>query len=389
MKALRLVPLVLILAACSSVNLPLSPYRIDVQQGNALEQESVEKLKLGLSRSQVRFLLGTPLLVDPFHGNRWDYVYNFRKAGKLTEKRRLALFFDGDLLVRIEAEGMTLKNDQSEAKPAVMEKPAEKAVEQPRQAVAETAAVAVAQPLENTPPQPGPVAAVATAAKPAQSAPVQAAPEPAARAQPAQATPAQPAAAGAASMQAAATGARGLEETSVVPPLRSDQGQVVQPQRKPAAVSAATTEPLALQAEANVEAIKPDAMQEFPNIPSPATQEGQVMAALKAWSGAWRSRDEEAYLAAYAKSFRPAGGQSRDDWERSRRLLLGVSRNVDLQIDGITTGFINDGRAQVSFRQFYRSDNYRDEVIKQLVFVRVGSRWLIEEENVLSTIKGK
>lgn len=115
MKVLRLVPLVLLVAACSSVNLPLSPYRIDVQQGNALEQEAVEKLKPGMSRSQVRFLLGTPLLVDPFRGNRWDYVYNFRKAGRLTEQRRLALFFEGDTLVRIEAEGLSLQGGSGPA----------------------------------------------------------------------------------------------------------------------------------------------------------------------------------------------------------------------------------------------------------------------------------
>src|SRR5512139_4238184 len=80
------------------------PYHIDVQQGNALDQENVARLKPGLSRSQVRFLLGTPLIVDPFRTDRWDYVYLYYKAGKLTEQKHITLFFEGDTLARIEGD---------------------------------------------------------------------------------------------------------------------------------------------------------------------------------------------------------------------------------------------------------------------------------------------
>jgi outer membrane protein assembly factor BamE len=91
-----------LLAGCSDIN--IGPHRIDVQQGNALDPENVARLKPGLSRSQVRFLLGTPLLADPFHTNRWDYVYLFYQAGKLVEQKRITLFFDGDTLTRIEGD---------------------------------------------------------------------------------------------------------------------------------------------------------------------------------------------------------------------------------------------------------------------------------------------
>jgi outer membrane protein assembly factor BamE len=90
-----------LVAGCSSVKLP---HRIDVQQGNALDQENVARLKPGLSRSQVRFLLGTPLLVDPFRTDRWDYVYVYYKAGKLAEQKRITLHFEGDTLARIEGD---------------------------------------------------------------------------------------------------------------------------------------------------------------------------------------------------------------------------------------------------------------------------------------------
>jgi len=82
----------------------IATHRIDVQQGNALDQENIARLKPGLSRSQVRFLLGTPLVVDPFRTDRWDYVYMYYTAGKLTEQKHVSLFFDGDTLVRIEGD---------------------------------------------------------------------------------------------------------------------------------------------------------------------------------------------------------------------------------------------------------------------------------------------
>ena len=104
MSPQRLLPVLLLslLTGCSGFK--LSPHRIDVQQGNALDEEAVVRLKPGLTRSQVRFLLGSPLIVDPFRDNRWDYVYVFHKAGRLTEQKRITLFFDGDVLVRMEGD---------------------------------------------------------------------------------------------------------------------------------------------------------------------------------------------------------------------------------------------------------------------------------------------
>lgn len=93
---------VLFLSACSWVPTTLNAYKIDVPQGNVVTQEMVSKLKLGMSRSQVRFVLGTPLVTDMFHPNRWDYVYQYRQAGRLTEQRRVTLYFDGDVLQQIE-----------------------------------------------------------------------------------------------------------------------------------------------------------------------------------------------------------------------------------------------------------------------------------------------
>ena len=82
----------------------LQPHKIDVQQGNYVTQDMVAKLKPGMTRSQVRFALGTPLIVDPFRSDRWDYVYMMRKQGNLVEQRNVTVVFKGDLLERIEGD---------------------------------------------------------------------------------------------------------------------------------------------------------------------------------------------------------------------------------------------------------------------------------------------
>lgn len=74
-----------------------SEYRIDIQQGNVVSQESVAQLRQGMTRDQVRFLLGTPLLQDVFHADRWDYVYRLdRRQASSIEESRLTVFFDTD-----------------------------------------------------------------------------------------------------------------------------------------------------------------------------------------------------------------------------------------------------------------------------------------------------
>lgn len=96
----------LLLLALALLSAPLagcSPYRIDVQQGNVLTDEALTNLKVGMTKRQVRFLLGTPPITDPFHADRWDYVYSYKKGrGGDEERRRLTLYFNGDTLARVE-----------------------------------------------------------------------------------------------------------------------------------------------------------------------------------------------------------------------------------------------------------------------------------------------
>ena len=92
------------LAACSStpqITNYLSPYRIDVRQGNFVTQEMVAQLMPGLSREQVRFILGSPRVADMFHVDRWDYIYRFQPGRGEAQQRRLAVFFQDNKLTRV------------------------------------------------------------------------------------------------------------------------------------------------------------------------------------------------------------------------------------------------------------------------------------------------
>ena len=95
--------LVAAISACSLVPRIVSEYKIDIQQGNVLSQEMVSKLRPGLTKDQVRFVLGTPVLMDLFHANRWDYVFRLKKGNTgAVEMRKFSVFFDaGDKLVRV------------------------------------------------------------------------------------------------------------------------------------------------------------------------------------------------------------------------------------------------------------------------------------------------
>jgi outer membrane protein assembly factor BamE len=78
-------------------------YRMDIQQGNLRDAEQVEQGEVGMTRSQVRFLLGTPMVIDSFDSERWDYVYSLRRGhSRKVERRHLVVWFEGDKVARIE-----------------------------------------------------------------------------------------------------------------------------------------------------------------------------------------------------------------------------------------------------------------------------------------------
>jgi outer membrane protein assembly factor BamE len=107
----------------------LRPYRPDIQQGNFVSREMISQLREGMTQDQVRFILGTPLLTDVFHANRWDYPFRIRKGNGETTSSRVTLYFDNNRLTRIVGGDLPTEADylsriagekpkQSDAKPA-------------------------------------------------------------------------------------------------------------------------------------------------------------------------------------------------------------------------------------------------------------------------------
>jgi outer membrane protein assembly factor BamE len=121
--------------SCGTALPTIKPYKLDVQQGNVVTSKMLLQLRPGMTKSQVRFVMGTPLIQDSFHGNRWDYVYQMREKGKIIEQRRVILDFEGDSLKTVRGDvipkGSEPKSDEGVASGGTRvinptDKPAEK-----------------------------------------------------------------------------------------------------------------------------------------------------------------------------------------------------------------------------------------------------------------------
>lgn len=118
---------------CGSSVPVVKPFKMDIQQGNVVTSKMLLQLRPGMTKSQVKFIMGTPLINDSFHSNRWDYFYQMRRAGKVIEQRRVILDFEKELLVRVRGDvvpqgtpgadiGVSLSNEPSStAKPVAKE----------------------------------------------------------------------------------------------------------------------------------------------------------------------------------------------------------------------------------------------------------------------------
>jgi outer membrane protein assembly factor BamE len=100
----------LLAAGCATRELPtdsflgvITPYRIDIVQGNAVTKEMVAAVRPGMSRAQVREVLGSPMLADPFHADRWDYLFSIRRPGTELQRRSVVVHFEGGMVKRIDA----------------------------------------------------------------------------------------------------------------------------------------------------------------------------------------------------------------------------------------------------------------------------------------------
>lgn len=152
--------------ACS--NLPdtrkvantVSPYKIDVVQGNVVTREQIAALQPGMPRAVVRDVLGTPLLASVFHAQRWDYVFTLQRQGAEPQSRKVTLYFKDDLLDRVEADDLpseaefvsTLKSREQKGPLPALEAPAESFTKYPPVTPKPAQTAPVAPAAENYPP---------------------------------------------------------------------------------------------------------------------------------------------------------------------------------------------------------------------------------------------
>lgn len=108
----------LLLVACGSVSdttrsamNAIAPYKVEVVQGNFVSHEQVSALQPGMSRQQVRDILGTPLVTSVFHADRWEYVFTIKRQGVDEQNRKLSVFFDGDRFTRAEGDAMPTESE--------------------------------------------------------------------------------------------------------------------------------------------------------------------------------------------------------------------------------------------------------------------------------------
>jgi len=116
--ALAATALLAALAGCSTVDNAshgianaITPYKIEIVQGNFVSREQVEALQKGMTRDQVRNVLGTPLVTSLFHGDRWDYVFTLKRQGVEPQKRHLTVFFKDELMDRVEGDTMPSESE--------------------------------------------------------------------------------------------------------------------------------------------------------------------------------------------------------------------------------------------------------------------------------------
>ncbi|MFT5083818.1 MAG: outer membrane protein assembly factor BamE [Lentisphaeria bacterium] len=97
LKSAILLTVILALAACSSLKFP-GVYRVTIQQGNYLEEDMIEQLKVGLTKQQVRYIMGTPMVEDTFNTDRWDYYYSVKRGDKEIRSNHFIVYFEDDQL---------------------------------------------------------------------------------------------------------------------------------------------------------------------------------------------------------------------------------------------------------------------------------------------------
>jgi Flp pilus assembly protein TadD/ketosteroid isomerase-like protein len=159
------------------------------------------------------------------------------------------------------------------------------------------------------------------------------------------------------------------------------------PSREAPASIAAAAPPQTAAAKPEAPAVKPEAPAATPQTPAakPGAEPEDVLAAVTAWATAWSRQDVSAYLASYARDFKPPNGESRADWEKQRRARVSGPKSIAVKIDFAKVRDLGNGKVSITFSQDYRSDRFRSSSNKTLLMEKSqDGHWRILQEQVSS-----
>ncbi len=333
-------------ASCSSTLPSFKTYKLDVQQGNVVTSKMMLQLKPGMTKSQVRYLLGTPLLQDSFHPDRWDYLYEMNRDGKVIERRRVVMEFGEQGLKTVR--GDIIPGGQPGAENAAVA-----SVEDVTTATSNKA-------LLNEDPKKGWLdrfkfwADDEPAVQPKSGVPkvyqgpmdkvVDASPKPI------------------------------VEESIIEQPAELP---VVVEEAKAVAENAIAPESVANQPD------QPQALQDAPKeLGSDAKTPDQTLIEKRvtSWANAWRTKNVTEYLGYYSNQFKPEG-MSKKAWLAQRKQRLSKQGEIKLSLENVEVRF-EGKRAVAEFIQHYSASGYSDHVVKVLSFERNQNEWMIVRELV-------
>ena len=331
-------------ASCSSTLPSLKPYHLDVQQGNVVTSKMMLQLKPGMSKAQVRYLMGTPLLQDSFHQNRWDYLYQMNKGGDVIERRRVILEFKEDGLVAVRGDVIAAGSPGAENAP-IANISEVKTARSDKTLLAEDAKASWFDRFKFWKDEEKSVAPTVTANS--IEVPKTDAPKPAV--------------------------AKVEAPVSVVVPVVADPV----PQLAEPAVNVVS--------EPAPPALNQSTVQSVSNEPEPADLKAEVATVLTDWANAWRAKDIKTYLKFYSDRFVPEG-MSRSAWVVQRKQkIAGQAGKITLTLDKVTINAYPT-KSRVGFVQHYSNGKFSDDVVKGLRFERENNRWLIVSESVVNKL---
>ena len=363
-------------ASCSSTLPSFKPYHLDVQQGNVVTSKMMLQLKPGMSKSQVRYVMGTPLLQDSFHQDRWDYLYQMNKGGQVIERRRVILEFKNDGLAKVRGDVIQAGSPGAENAPIAMIDDV-KTAKSDKTLLAEDAKASWTDRFKFWKDDEKTEAAKADAAK-AEKLVVKEETKTSwldslkfwESDKPAQAP------AKAVDVPKAVEVSKPVEVVKAAEPE-----QVVAPSavEQPVVAEEEASQPSPVEAVKEVANIEPE--QKVADEAVPADAKAEIAAMVNAWADAWRTKNLNAYLKFYSDKFVPEG-MSRKAWLAQRKQrVAGQPGAISLTLENVAID-VNGKSARVQFLQHYSSGKFVDHVTKVLSLSNEQQKWLIVKEAV-------